>query len=484
MFQNLITFLSEVSQNLRLADIVDIIFVSAFLYTIINILRNSVSRKLLITIAVFIGIYILSRILGMYLTEMFIKILIIFISISAIIVFQPDIRRMVDQVSRWVLSRRPKHAKSEMQFIDILTESVSKMAEMKTGALIAVKGIDDWDGCVNGGINLGGAVSKPLLLSIFNTKAPGHDGAVLIENGNVIKFGAHLTLSTNMEVLQGKGTRHAAGLGLSECCDALIIIVSEERGTITIANNGVLQTLSSSSELKNLIEKFWIKNFSEQTETKKFFSKSFHFKTAVTSFLLAATGWFMFAYQSGTVFKSFDVPIEFRNLRSDLELKYPIPADAKITLSGSEQAFRLLDEVDLSISVDLYRLKTGSNEIMIAQDNLKLPSGIKLYNIEPHVIRINAERLKSIEVPIHVQTSGRLPRYLRLLSINSNPEKITLKVPEEAHNLPRNILTEPVNLSNLTESSVIKTRLIPMNNAKLLPDQKPEILIELKVAKK
>jgi DNA integrity scanning protein DisA with diadenylate cyclase activity len=83
MFETAKQFLFEITENLRVADFIDIMLVAAFLYTIINILRKSVSRKLLITIAIFIGIYIIARLLGMYLTEMFIRILIIFISLAA-----------------------------------------------------------------------------------------------------------------------------------------------------------------------------------------------------------------------------------------------------------------------------------------------------------------------------------------------------------------------------------------------------------------
>jgi uncharacterized protein (TIGR00159 family) len=357
----------------------------------------------------------------MYLTEMFIRILIIFISLAAIVVFQPDIRRMVDSLSRWVLSRHLKRMDNPVLFIDIVTESASKMAEIRMGALIVIKGREDLDSCINGGIALDGAVSKPLLLSIFNTKSPGHDGAVIIDNGNIVKFGAHLTLSTNIEELNGKGTRHAAGLGLSECTDAFIIIVSEERGSITIAENGKLNTLASTSELKNLMEKFWDKNYVKQKETPALFFKQLHVKTALISFALAVTGWIMFAYQSGTVYKSYDVPVEFHNMRPELELKDPIPANARITLTGSEQAFRLLDPVDLSVSVDLNRVNKGSNEILITNDNLKLPSGIKLYNIEPHTLKISAEKLRSVDVPVQIQTSGKLHKHLKLRAQSEAP---------------------------------------------------------------
>lgn len=117
--------------------------------------------------------------------------------------------------------------------------AASKLGEMRTGALIAVKGAEPWDHHMQGGIELGGAISLPLLFSLFDHRTPGHDGALLIEGNRVTKFAVQLPLAPiPPHVIRYGGTRHAAGLGLAEVCDAFIVVVSEERGTISLAHDG------------------------------------------------------------------------------------------------------------------------------------------------------------------------------------------------------------------------------------------------------
>src|SRR5919106_5454924 len=128
----------------------------------------------------------------------------------------------------------PAPDRPQSPLVDTLTEATAHMASLKTGALIAIRGREPWASQIHGGIELGGAVSAPLLYSIFNPDTPGHDGAVLIEDDRLTRFAAHLPLAEELpEVSRYGGTRHAAAVGLSQECDALVIVVSEERGTIS-----------------------------------------------------------------------------------------------------------------------------------------------------------------------------------------------------------------------------------------------------------
>ncbi|MGE5432046.1 MAG: diadenylate cyclase [Syntrophomonadaceae bacterium] len=480
MIESVVGFFSDLIQNIRFVDLIDIAIVSFFLYTFINWFRKSASRRLLIAVTVFIVVYLLARIFGLYLTEMLIKIVIGVILIAAILLFQSDIRRLIDLIGTWGGLRGSKRTGILNTTVDTIISACAKMAEKRTGALIAIRGREIWDNCINGGIELDGKLSQPLIYSIFNVKSPGHDGAILVEDNRIIKFGAHLTLSTNLKELGAGGTRHAAALGLSEKCDALVIAVSEERGTISVAEDGKMSIMSSSSELKERIEFFWDKNYRKKEEiiSKWWKSKSLH--TAIVAVFLSIIFWGLFAYQSDKVYRSETVPIEFRNLRPDLALEDPVPMEGRITLSGSEQAFRLINTKNLIISIDCERLEKGENEIMVARDNLELPSGVDLYSVEPRVLKIKADAMKLMRVPVKVQTMGRLPGNAKY-RMDAEPGYVMLRVPVNSYNVPRFVSTEPIDLSGVRGSSAIPSRLIPPKTTRLLPDQSPEIMVRVQV---
>ncbi|HSD64163.1 MAG TPA: hypothetical protein VLB50_10205, partial [Ignavibacteriaceae bacterium] len=138
---NFINSITELLGNVRIRDLLDIIIVAGFLFYFINWLRRSASRRLVIAITVFAVIYFLARFFQLYLTEILIKSLIIVVLIAAIIVFQSDIRRMIDLAWFWTnFHRKERRLSSFSSSVDILTESIGKMAEKRTGALIVIRG--------------------------------------------------------------------------------------------------------------------------------------------------------------------------------------------------------------------------------------------------------------------------------------------------------------------------------------------------------
>jgi diadenylate cyclase len=473
MFDSIVTFFG----NIRFADILDILIVSVFLYIFFYWLRENASKRILSTALFFLVVYVIARIFDLYLTEILIKVLIAIIVLTSIIVFQSDIRRLIDIIGHWILFEK-KIFDSSSPTVDIISQAVMKMADNRTGALIAIKGKEEWDRGVHGGVTLNGIISQPLLFSIFNINSPGHDGAVLLEGEKIKKFAAHLELSKNLSQLGQGGTRHAAALGLSEMCDAFVIVVSEERGTVSIASGGKLMRVTSGSELKNRLGRFWEKNYVDGGTSAASWWKKKRIATASLSLLISAVLWFVFAYQSEVVYRTIMAPVEFRNISTELGIKDPVPLEARVTLAGSEQAFRLLDPSAVVISIDLSKLTPGANTLIISEDNLNIPSQINLYDVEPPTFKLNVQALKTVQVPVEVRTTGKLPADFKSYKINTDPENVYLIIAENS-SAPKNVSTEPVDLSSLTGSTKLTRRFIPPANSRLSPDQKPEINISI-----
>lgn len=475
-------WLGDFFRNVRIVDILDITLISFILYILLHWLRESASRRSLIGFSILLLIYIVARFTGMYLTEYLIEGLFVIILIGIVVVFQSDIRRIIDRLGNWTFFDNSKSASSSDIATSIITEAVAKMAENKTGALIAIQGKEDWGRHIHGGIELNGKITIPLLRSIFNKYAPGHDGAVLIEDHNILKFGVHLPLSTNLYKMSRGGTRHTAALGLSEHCDALVIVVSEERGTISIAQDGQIQELESNSDLKKHLDEFWTTHYQPSSESFTHWWKRRSLGTAIAAVSLAFVLWLAFAYQSGTVSRTYALPIEYRNLQSsNIALQDSVPLEARITLSGPEQAFRTFEPNQVVVSFDLTSDDAADGVLEITGNNINLPPDLRFYEASPPTIRIKTLQYDSVSLNVHVPTTGTLRPGLELVSITTEPPTVDM-LADTSQTKVDSVATEPVNLSRIQQTTVLQKRLQLDNQLLKLPSSTSRLIsIEVRV---
>jgi DNA integrity scanning protein DisA with diadenylate cyclase activity len=221
---------------MRITDLLDIVLVAAVFHVLIAWLRLSlprgVARRSLVAAPLTAVVYLLAHVYDLYLLQRVLDGLLLALLVAGVVVYQSDIRRLLERAFTGKAPRRP-----QAPLVDTLSAAVTHMASKRMGALIAVRGHESWSAHIRGGVELGGAISEPLLYSIFHTSTPGHDGAVLIDDGRITRFAVHLPLASDMpDVSAHGGTRHTAALGLSQEGDAFVIVVSEERGTISIAS--------------------------------------------------------------------------------------------------------------------------------------------------------------------------------------------------------------------------------------------------------
>jgi diadenylate cyclase len=172
--------------------------------------------------------------------------------IAVIVLFQPELRRMLSKLGR----NRFFGAffKDSVNIIDTLASSVEELSNRKTGALIVIEAKIGLKNYIESGIMIDAILSGGLIYSIFKEESPLHDGAVIIRGGRIVAAKCILPLSERHELLEGYGTRHLAALGLSEESDAFIIVVSGETGKISIASNGKMEMGVSKNRLKERLE--------------------------------------------------------------------------------------------------------------------------------------------------------------------------------------------------------------------------------------
>ena len=228
-------------------DIIEIIIIAVLVYAVLVWIKNTKAWMLLRGFVV-LGIFILIAVLFRMSTILWlVRNGIGILAIAAVVGFQPELRRALERLGEGNLFSRLfsiNRGKDELRFsngtLRAITTAVAEMAEEKTGALIVVEKAIHLTEYELTGIPMDSLVSPQLLINIFEHNTPLHDGAVIIRGDRIMAATCYLPLSENMSISKSLGTRHRAGLGLSEVCDAAVIIVSEETGGVSVAREGQL----------------------------------------------------------------------------------------------------------------------------------------------------------------------------------------------------------------------------------------------------
>lgn len=224
----------------RWQDAIDIILMSIILYRLLLLIKGTRAAQMLGGLGVLLLASILSRYFELYTVDWLIQSFWTHIVIAIIILFQPEIRRALAQMGEARFLHTLTSAE-ELKSLDEIIKATIALSNRKIGALIAIERETSLKDFVEIGTPLDAKVSKEVLLSIFHPTSPIHDGAVVIKGNRIVAAGCFLPITTESDISRSLGTRHRAGIGLSEETDAVVIIVSEETGAISMAINGKLE---------------------------------------------------------------------------------------------------------------------------------------------------------------------------------------------------------------------------------------------------
>ena len=227
---------------LRWVDLVDILIVAVFVYYLLLWLQGTRAIQLLRGILVLLLVYLLGRVLNLHSVNWMFDKFVTVILIVLIIVFQPELRRALERIGRGRIFLRLGLAPQSRGswFVRHIIKAVENLAAHEDGALIVLERNTGLSEFLESGTKLDALISTELLISIFNKRGPLHDGAVIIQGDRISGAGCLLPLSESKLLDKRLGTRHRAGVGISEVSDSMVIVVSERSGIISIAENGYL----------------------------------------------------------------------------------------------------------------------------------------------------------------------------------------------------------------------------------------------------
>lgn len=263
----------------RFTDILDVALMAFLIYQLLTLLKTTSGTNLLKGVLIFLAVLFLSSILHLNGISFILSRMLEWGVLALIILFQPEIRRVLEQVGSQrfkflnIFSREGSVSEMEKTIAQTVL-ACTEMSRSRTGALIVFEQKMQLDDMVRSGTVLDATVSSELLKNIFFVKAPMHDGAVIIRHGRLLGAGCMLPLSKNVNLSRDLGMRHRAGIGMSENSDAVVVIVSEETGSISVAIGGMLRRHLMPETLENILRnELMPQEEGEQPEKRRFLAK-------------------------------------------------------------------------------------------------------------------------------------------------------------------------------------------------------------------
>ena len=255
--QNFITMVMNSLKSMSFTAIIDILVVAFIFYKGYMLIKETRAEQLLKGIAFIIILIPISSILNLSMLYFILSKTLTIGIISVVIIFQPEIRRALEHLGRSAFEDKHGFVDKEQRniYVNEIVNAVSNLADSKTGALIAIEQGTGLGEIISSGTIIEAKITSNLLENIFVVNTPLHDGATIIGKDKILAAGCVLPLTNNKEINKKLGTRHRAGIGLSEISDALVIIVSEETGIISLAINGRLTRNYDKDRLRSILLK-------------------------------------------------------------------------------------------------------------------------------------------------------------------------------------------------------------------------------------
>lgn len=428
--------------KINFLDFIEILIIFIIIYQIQKNLRNTRAWVIIKGIIILGIIYLCSSILGLSVIETLFQCAISLCVIATIILFESEIKKFLEELGTHKIKDILKIIKNKKTIINKrysdktikeILDSCNIMSENKTGALIIIEQDSILNEYISTGIILNADISSQLLINIFEHNTPLHDGAIIIRKDKIISATCYLPLSNNEKINKKLGTRHRAGIGISEVTDSIVIIVSEETGNISFVKDGKLKHNINLDVLHNLLNEYQIKNeisLKENLIKKKKDKLKNNFGSKILSFIFGLFLWVaIINSQNPLITKVFEIPVSIMNEKalSDVGKTYEIleGETIKVEVTASKNIIDNLNASDIKAIADFQKLSyTYSVPIEVT-----IPSLINNeYEIDSNNanLRLKLDEISELSIDLQIEKNGNCMEGYYLADLSSNTKEITI----------------------------------------------------------
>jgi len=469
--ENLFLFLSSI----RWQDVVDIILNSYILFRLYVLFRGTHVFRVLIGIALLWFSQRVAVALGLVLTSWAIQGITAAAAFIIIVVFRNEIRSVLQAKNLKAILWGVPHRITKTP-IETVIDTAFELAGKKIGAIMVFPGMDDLDELIQGGINWDGLVSREMINSIFWHDNPVHDGAVIIEGNRIKKVGAVLPLSRRDDLPSSYGTRHRAAAGLAEMTDALVLVVSEERGTVVLAEGSNVGTVNDKNVLVKTLERH-IGSTKEQWGYRKKEKRELAI-AALAALVLISAVWFSFTRGQERLV-AFDIPVEYVNRNPAMEIVDSSVNAVHVGLSGSGTLIKSIRPDQVKVRLDLSTAAVGRNSFVITSEDIGLPPGVVLRKVNPSTVEVTLDIPGEKILPVQVDWVGKLRKGLMLTNAKVFPAKVQVKGGKTILDTLSTIYTEKVRLDQIEKSGSLEVKLtLEPATLKIAPGSRDSVTVD------
>jgi uncharacterized protein (TIGR00159 family) len=460
--------------SLRWQDIVDISLVSYILFRFYVLFRGTNAFRVLIGMTMLWFFQQVAVSMGLIVTSWVVQGIVALGAFIIIVIFRNEIRSVL-QASHLKAILWDVSSKAVVSTIEIIVQSVYDMGLRKCGALIVFPGKDDVAEVVQSGIPWKGEISKEMILSVFWPDNPVHDGAAIIQGDQIIQVSAILPLSRRDDLPTYYGTRHRAALGLAEATDALIIVVSEERGGVVVARGGTLKVVKQKRKLEQILRQH--KGVASKKGRELIKEKLMVAAAALFSVIFITGVWFSVS-RGGDTLLTFESPVVYLNRDPSMEIVQTSVNTVSLELEGSGALIKSIKPDQVQVKLDLTQSKVGPNSFSITRESISLPPGIILKGVTPTVVEVDLDILIKKEMPVQIDWVGRLPDHFILTETEVEPETVTVIGGKRILENISTLYTEKISLNNLKVKGTITANLaLTPASLKIAPGSKEKVTL-------
>jgi diadenylate cyclase len=378
--------LVDVVQQIRWQDVVDVLFLTFVLFRLTVWLRGTVALQVLAGMLLLAAGAFAAIQFGLFLTAYLLQALGAIATLVVVVIFRDEIRRALHQVNPFRLWRERVGRggpRPTATIAEVLADSAFALARRRIGAILVVPDHDPLDEHLTGGVEVDARPSIEVLEALFVPASPLHDGATIIEAGRVARAGCFLPLSTSPSLPDTYGSRHRAAAGLSERCDAAVVVVSEERGQVTLFCRAEADQMTSGSALAaRLSSGRAVRRTGRGARGAR--ARLVDVLTLIGIFLLVVGAWYAVVGEPGSVV-THTVSVELRNVPQNLEADPPSPGRVAVHLRGPRTRLDGLGSGDVQAYIDLSDARPGARRRELVAS---APAGVEITEIVPSTVLV------------------------------------------------------------------------------------------------